>query len=179
MGDSAGFITKLDLRKIQNQRGRSIAANIGRFYGPAGSVRQIVKHERLPIIACVGLDRMLRTYDISIRKQLDCVYLKQRLNCMLFCSDDFLNSEEDESDADEKVDEEEVVEGDINDDDEVVDYIDSSNEEVSDDGESEEEASDFGDGKESNDASSDENFEEDDQIESDEEDAPKAKRRRK
>ena len=135
VGDAAGYITNLDLRKISNNRGRSVAANVGRFTGPAGSVRQIVKHERLPIIACVGLDRMLRTYDINSRKQLDCVYLKQRLNCVLFCEDGTWNDEDEDSVVDEETKEELMVEGNIDDDDEVVDYVDSSAEENDDDSE--------------------------------------------
>ena len=73
----------MDMNQVQNHR--CLAANTGRLLGPAGSVSPIVKHESLPIVACVGLDRMLRTYDIVKRKQLDCIYLKQRLNCMLIC----------------------------------------------------------------------------------------------
>lgn len=129
VGDSAGYITSVDLRMIDNKNGRSLAANVGRFCGPAGSVRQMVKHQNLPIFACVGLDRTLRTYDTKTRKQLDCVYLKQQLNCMLFCEDGTWCNEDD-TDSYEEVDtEERFIEGDINDEDEVVDYIDSSDEE--------------------------------------------------
>lgn len=144
VGDTAGFITSLDLRKISNnKKGRSISANVGRFNGSAGSVRQIVKHGSLPIISCVGLDRMLRTYDINSRKELDCVYLKQRLNCVLFCGDDTWRSNDEDSCSDE-----EKLEGtgeestpqyyeDMEDDiatahDEVIDYVDSSGEESDD-----------------------------------------------
>jgi len=93
VGDAAGYIHTLDLRKMDsNTQGsnssRCMAASIGRYSGPAGSVRQIVKHEELPIIACVGLDRMLRTYDTRKRKQLDCIYLRQRLTCMLICTEE-------------------------------------------------------------------------------------------
>lgn len=119
-----------------NTRGggsRSIEANVGRFVGPCGSVRQIVKHEYLPVIACVGLDRMLRTYDINSRKQLDCVYLKQRLNCMLFCEDVTWSNEEEnvdqESFDDGEYEDMDMFEGNIDDDDVVADYIDSSEEE--------------------------------------------------
>lgn len=142
VGDSAGYITNLDLRKITNQRGRSTSANVGRFTGPAGSVKQIIKHERLNIIACVGLDRMLRTYDINSRKQLDCVYLKQRLNCALFCEDSTWNdNDEDENSVDDEAEiEDSMIEGNIDDDDEVVDYVDSSEEEEEDDDESQKES---------------------------------------
>lgn len=136
VGDSAGYIHSLDLRMISNKHGRSFSANVGRFNGPAGSVRQIVKHQTLPIIACVSLDRMLRTFDIKRRKQLDCVYLKQRLNCMLFCPDKTWNNSgslnpgrEDSDEQEYRTDTED--EGDIDDEDEVEDYINSSDEDSS------------------------------------------------
>ena len=134
LGDSAGYMHTLDLRRISNKHGRSISANVGRFNGPAGSVRKIVKHESLPIVACVGLDRMLRTYDVNTRKQLDCVYLKQRLNCMLFCTDRTwdINDEEDEQEygtVEDSGNPLQVIAGNIDDEDEVEDYVDSSDEE--------------------------------------------------
>lgn len=136
VGDSAGYMHTLDMRKITNQHGRSLSASTGRFNGPAGSIRQIVKHESLPIIACVGLDRMMRTFDVKKRIQLDCVYLKQRLNCMLFCSDGTWNSDDSlvKDDEDEGRSEEgsEIEdEGNIDDEDEVEDYVDSSDGEES------------------------------------------------
>uniref|UniRef100_A0A7S3V454 Ribosome biogenesis protein NSA1 n=1 Tax=Chaetoceros debilis TaxID=122233 RepID=A0A7S3V454_9STRA len=123
VGDSAGFMNTIDLRKITNKHGRSLSSSVGRYCGPAGSIRQIVKHETLPIVACVGLDRMLRTYDVNKRKQLDCVYLKQRLNCMLFCSDGSWSGKDFDEDEDDL---EEEGEGKIDDEDEIADYIDSS-----------------------------------------------------
>lgn len=132
VGDAAGFVHTLDMRKIQNNHGRSLSASVGRFTGPAGSVRQIVKHESLPIIACVGMDRMLRTYDISKRKQLDCVYLKQRLTSLLFCPDGTWNVKMTEKEGDfsddsnDNEENHEDIEGNIDDEDEVHDYVDSS-----------------------------------------------------
>jgi len=133
VGDSAGFMNTLDLRKITNKHGRSLSANIGRFRGPAGSVRQIIKHESLPIIACVGLDRMLRVFDINSRKQLDCIYLKQRLNCMLFCSDGTWETNsiiEEDNESNGKYQSDDVnasaLNGNIDEEDEVEDYVDSS-----------------------------------------------------
>ncbi len=147
VGDTAGFITTLDLRKINNQRGRSISANVGRFDGCAGSVRQIVKHENLPIISCVGLDRMVRTFDINSRKQLNVIYLKQRLKCMLFCSDGLLGEEEDNiidtADIDDTgIEMNQEIEGNIDDADEVVDYIDSSADDMSEDDDDENDEND-------------------------------------
>lgn len=89
-GDTAGYIHTLDLRSLQNSK-----TPVGRFVGPAGSVRQI---ELCPsnknVIACAGLDRMLRTWDVKSRKCLDKIYLKQRLNCMLFCADSVCESDQ-------------------------------------------------------------------------------------
>lgn len=136
VGDSAGYIHALDMRMISNKHGRSFSANVGRFNGPAGSVRQIVKHETLPIIACVSLDRMLRTFDINRRKQLDCVYLKQRLNCMLFCSDKTWTNygslnpggeDDGENDSGSGTDDEGAIDGE----DELKDYINSSDDDSS------------------------------------------------
>jgi len=74
VGDAAGFLYSLDMRTLEKSRKGNL--NLARIVGPAGSIRQVVKHQSLPMIATVGLDRMLRTYDVKKRKQLDCVYLK-------------------------------------------------------------------------------------------------------
>mmetsp|Transcript_17655 Transcript_17655/g.20100 ORF Transcript_17655/g.20100 Transcript_17655/m.20100 type:complete len:114 (+) Transcript_17655:1357-1698(+) len=78
---------------------------------------------------------MLRTYDTKTRKQLDCIYLKQRLNCMLFCADDtWYNDEDIVGGVDESFSKDYTVEGNIDEEDEVVDYIDSSDEDSLDEG---------------------------------------------
>mmetsp|Transcript_25886 Transcript_25886/g.40177 ORF Transcript_25886/g.40177 Transcript_25886/m.40177 type:complete len:546 (+) Transcript_25886:20-1657(+) len=74
VGDAAGYIHCLDIRQMSRQ--------CARFVGPGGSVRAIVRHENM--IACVSLDRMLRTYDLTSRRCVHKVYLKQRLNCCMF-----------------------------------------------------------------------------------------------
>ena len=38
-------------------------------------------------LTCVGLDRMVRTYDAEGRGETHCVYLRQRLSCALVCDD--------------------------------------------------------------------------------------------
>ena len=81
VGDAAGYIHCLDVRQMSRQ--------YARFVGPGGSVRSIVRYEHgssssLPMIACVSLDRVLRTYDINSRRMVHQVYLKQRLNCCMF-----------------------------------------------------------------------------------------------
>lgn len=103
VGDTIGDIHLLDIRKLSAGRYQSSARKsktgseeigFGRLAGPGGSIRQLVNHPSKPnVLACVGLDRKLWTWDITkkkkngMKKPLDCVYLKQRLNCILFCED--------------------------------------------------------------------------------------------
>lgn len=75
VADTAGLVRVLDLRTMKWGR---------RFEGPAGSVRGVAFHPTLPMLACVGLDRMARIYDYRSREQKFQVYLKQRLNAVLF-----------------------------------------------------------------------------------------------
>jgi ribosome biogenesis protein NSA1 len=124
VGDSAGFIYDLDIRTLSRKLKGAANKNMARYIGPAGSVRQLKKHPTLPRLAAVGLDRMLRIYDTNKRKQLDCVYLKQRLNCALFCNDKTWAAEG-ENDEDDDVDPDDL---DIDQDDVVQDYIDSDEE---------------------------------------------------
>ena len=83
VADAAGFVLALELRKMDLA---------GRFVGPVGSVRQLVRQETR--MAVVGLDRMLRIYDTTTRKQLHCFYLKQRLNCVLVRGEEMHRAEE-------------------------------------------------------------------------------------
>ena len=124
VGDSAGFLHSLDTRMFGRKRKGNI--NLARFVGPVGSIRQVVKHGSLPIIATVGLDRMLRTYNVHNRKQLDCVYLKQRLNCLLMFGDETWSSADRDFTVDTGGDE-------IDEEDEVHDYVDSAGESASED----------------------------------------------
>ena len=57
VADTAGLVRVLDLRKMKWGR---------RFEGPAGSVRGLAFHPTLPMLACVGLDRMARVFDLSL-----------------------------------------------------------------------------------------------------------------
>jgi ribosome biogenesis protein NSA1 len=126
VGDAAGHIYSLDIRTLGRNPKSHANKNIARYVGPAGSVRQLKKHPTLPRLAAVGLDRMLRIYDTKKRKQLDCVYLKQRLNCVLFGNDDtwgMSKHEEDDAGGDDEDD------WDIDQDDVVKDYVDSEDEE--------------------------------------------------
>lgn len=117
IGDSAGYLQSMDVRNLKQITGR--------YVGPAGSIRAIMAHSREARLAVVGLDRMLRIYDSSSRKQLHCMYLRQRLNSVLFgqapshvhtgqdASTDAAVSTQDDSNWDQ--------------DDQVEDYVDSDN----------------------------------------------------
>ena len=136
MGDTTGDCHLLDMRKFHSGK-QYTAKNIkrakeeiglGRLVGPGGSIRQLAMHPTLPYLACVGLDRKLWTYDVSKRKMMDCIYLRQRLNCLLFCDDESWKDVdegapgEDEDGGVEQYNEG-VEEGDMED--EVEDYVDS------------------------------------------------------
>lgn len=115
IGDAAGDMHALDLRSLGK-------GTVGRYAGPGGSIRKIEKHPTLPILACVSLDRMLRTFDTKKSNMLDCVYLKQRLGSMLFCDDPTWSVD---GSGDNAIAEDGEEEGDIYMEDEVEDYVDS------------------------------------------------------
>ena len=123
VGDSSGDLHTLDLRTLGKKKKDTKVATMGRYVGPAGSVRGLVKHQSLSKLAAVGLDRMLRLYDTKTRKQLYCLYLRQRLNCVLFGEEDSWLS----SDRDGRGD----LSGDVDQDDKVVDYINSDDDDRS------------------------------------------------
>lgn len=75
IADTAGYVRMLDIRKMRWGRG---------YIGAAGSVRSIAFHPTLPRVACVGLDRMARIYDVKSGQLKFQIYLKQRLNAVLF-----------------------------------------------------------------------------------------------
>jgi ribosome biogenesis protein NSA1 len=124
VGDAAGFLYQLDLRKLGKDRKVQAHKDLSRFVGPGGSVRQIQLHPTLPRMAVVGLDRMLRIFDTNTRKQVDCVYLKQRLNSVLFHTDDDWDIAKEitqyESDEAIRSDDEGIDQDDL-----VQDYVDS------------------------------------------------------
>ena len=112
VGDSSGDIHTLDLRTLGKKKKDKTVSTMGRFVGPGGSIRMMAKHKEHSTLAAVGLDRMLRLYDSKTRKHLYCMYMKQRLNCVLFGEEPSL------FDGGEDIDQE----------DEVIDYQDSDNE---------------------------------------------------
>jgi len=137
VGDSIGDVHLLDMRKMhtgkqhsaKNFKSKKDSVGLGRLVGPGGSIRQLGMHPTLPYLACVGLDRKLWTWDVDRRKMMDCVYLRQRLNCLLFCEDESWNAADAEDDVDEIQDDEGMGMGEkrerILEEDEVEDYIDS------------------------------------------------------
>ena len=121
VGDSTGDLHTLDLRTLGKQKKDTTISTWGRYVGPVGSIRGLVQHASLPTLATVGLDRMLRLYDTQSRKQLYCMYLRQRLNCVLFGEEtSWLDSDHARN-----------VDGDIDEEDKVSDYEDSDKEESS------------------------------------------------
>lgn len=86
----------------------------GTYKGNTGSVREIALHPTMEVLATVGLDRVMRVFDISTRKQLHRVYLRQKLNCVLVSSEGevatFTNGqEESKSDSSLVQDDEDLV----------------------------------------------------------------------
>jgi hypothetical protein len=75
--DSHGKVTSFSLdKKIDN----------GKFAGPTGSVLalDVIRPTGNPgILACVGLDRYLRLFDISTRKSVGAIYCKSKMTSVL------------------------------------------------------------------------------------------------
>mmetsp|Transcript_18356 Transcript_18356/g.42339 ORF Transcript_18356/g.42339 Transcript_18356/m.42339 type:complete len:501 (+) Transcript_18356:122-1624(+) len=160
VGDASGDIFAIDLRRLGRKSKGSANRDLPRFPGPAGSVRQLEKHPTLPRMTAVGLDRMLRVYDTNTRKQLDCVYLKQRLNSVLVHRNYNWDSSEDASvvsNDDAYMDDVEFDQDDV-----VEDYVnsDDSDDDSSIDSQSEAEKSSESDALENN--SPDESFDDND-----------------
>ncbi|EED92681.1 hypothetical protein THAPSDRAFT_262018, partial [Thalassiosira pseudonana CCMP1335] len=140
--------------------------SLGRLVGPGGSIRQLAMHPTLPMLACVGLDRKLWTWDVNSRRMVDCVYLRQRLNCVLFCEDEswgMRGGGDDEEESGGEEGEDEYVAGeDFGEerernlaDDDVQDYIDSSDEDGAEQKDDESSSEDTIAGSDEEDASND------------------------
>ncbi|CAH1262264.1 WD repeat-containing protein 74-like [Branchiostoma lanceolatum] len=84
VGDSQGSMVMVDLRMGKVQKA---------FKGFAGAIRSLQCHPTLPMVASCGLDRFLRIHDINTKEMLHKVYLKSKLNCLLFSSADFTQEE--------------------------------------------------------------------------------------
>ena len=126
VGDAAGFLHAVDLRKLgKKERVRKsihqVVGTHGRFVGPAGSIQEIVKHDSMARMGLVSLDRMLRVYDTNTKKELSCMYLKQRLKCVLVGREK--DTEEEVEDALAHLDDQDIDQEDV-----VDDYVDSDEE---------------------------------------------------
>mmetsp|Transcript_20590 Transcript_20590/g.51213 ORF Transcript_20590/g.51213 Transcript_20590/m.51213 type:complete len:501 (+) Transcript_20590:124-1626(+) len=155
VGDASGDILTIDLRRLGRNSKGPANRDLARYAGPAGSVRQLKKHPTLPRLTAVGLDRMLRVYDTNTRKQLDCVYLKQRLNCVLCHQSNTCEPSDDASvvsdDDYDKMDDIDIDQVDV-----VEDYVDSDDSDNENSSQSEDKAEAEGSsesGSEENDAS--------------------------
>jgi hypothetical protein len=136
VGDSAGFLMALDIRMLRGGailRETSHKAVVGRYVGPSGSIRHIQAHTN-GHVACVGLDRMLRVFDMKSRRQVHAIYLKQRVNCLLMSMDNEASVETETPITDDS---------DVDVEDEIEDYVGSSEE-----GDSEDDANPFDDDEE-------------------------------
>ena len=152
VADAIGDCHILDMRKFHTGKQSSYQKlksshssqeiGLGRLVGPGGSIRQLAMHPTLPLIACVGLDRKLWTWDINSKRMIDCIYLRQRLNTLLICEDEGWNGGEEGEDGERVMIGES---GDWNEEgDDVQDYVDSDEEDrvVEDNSESNESSSD-------------------------------------
>ncbi|XP_072166051.1 WD repeat-containing protein 74-like [Diadema setosum] len=85
VGNTQGKMAEIDLRK----------GVVGRIYkGFAGSIRDIRCHPTLPLVASCGLDRFLRVHDRQDGTLKSKIYLKSKLNCLLFSSRDFTQDDD-------------------------------------------------------------------------------------
>jgi ribosome biogenesis protein NSA1 len=135
-GDTVGRVSGFDLRVMRLY---------GVYKGNTGSIRDMAVHPTLNMLATVGLDRIMRVFDIKTRRQLHRVYLRQRLNCVLVSSEetveDFAEEENEEvqseSGSDESIlhDDDDLVE--MEDDKEVKEEEDSDDSILHDDDENE------------------------------------------
>lgn len=76
IGNGSGDLASVDIRT-----GKLLGCFIGKC---SGSIRSIVRHPELPIIASCGLDAYLRIWDTKTRQLLSAVFLKQHLMHAVF-----------------------------------------------------------------------------------------------
>ena len=198
VADAAGYLHSFDLRNLGKKKKGADKA-WGRFVGPCGSIRQLKKHPSSNVLACVGLDRMLRLFDCTSKKQLDCVYLKQRLNCVLFGQDgpwvedqdldveddveDYVDSDNEERSNAKELEKSSTVTGtngsdDDEDDDDDDDENDANNDDDDDDDENDDNNDDDDNIEHNESGESDDSSDEDDDNSDDEDEKPTTKRRR-
>ncbi|CAD6223715.1 unnamed protein product [Miscanthus lutarioriparius] len=78
IGTGTGDLASFDMRT-----GKLLGCYIGKC---SGSIRSIVRHPELPLIASCGLDSYLRIWDTNTRQLLSAVFLKQHLSTVVLDS---------------------------------------------------------------------------------------------
>ncbi|KAH7528262.1 hypothetical protein FEM48_Zijuj05G0053800 [Ziziphus jujuba var. spinosa] len=78
VGNGSGDLSAFDMRT-----GKLLGSFLGKC---SGSIRSIVRHPELPVLASCGLDSYLRFWDVKTRQLLSAVFLKQHLVKVLFDS---------------------------------------------------------------------------------------------
>ncbi|TKY61897.1 WD repeat-containing protein 74 [Spatholobus suberectus] len=78
VGNGSGEMASVDIRT-----GKMLGCFSGKC---SGSIRSIVRHPELPVVASCGLDSYLRLWDTKTRQLLSAVFLKQHLMHILFDS---------------------------------------------------------------------------------------------
>jgi WD40 repeat protein len=91
-GDSTGTMMLLDVRNGQQ---------LGSYRGSGGALRDIVHHPdpSMPVVASVGLDRFLKIHHSITRRLIKRIYLKQKMNCILFSAETPTEEQDDEADV--------------------------------------------------------------------------------
>jgi hypothetical protein len=79
VGSSVGSVTRLELRKN--------LVPLRRYHGHSGAIRKIDVHPSMPLVATAGLDRCLRVFHADTGQLVRRVYLRQRLEDVLFSSE--------------------------------------------------------------------------------------------
>ncbi|XP_060194782.1 uncharacterized protein LOC132623984 [Lycium barbarum] len=78
IGNGSGDLASFDIRT-----GKLLGSFLGKC---SGSIKSIVRHPELPVIASCGLDSYLRIWDVKSRQLLSAVFLKQHLSSVVFDS---------------------------------------------------------------------------------------------
>ncbi|XP_050910264.1 LOW QUALITY PROTEIN: ribosome biogenesis protein NSA1 [Lathyrus oleraceus] len=78
LGNGSGDMASVDIRT-----GKMLGCFTGKC---SGSIRSIVRHPELPVVASCGLDGYLRLWDTKTRQLLSSVFLKQHILHVLFDS---------------------------------------------------------------------------------------------
>eukprot|EP01103_Thecamoeba_quadrilineata_P014205 TRINITY_DN416_c0_g1_i2.p2 TRINITY_DN416_c0_g1~~TRINITY_DN416_c0_g1_i2.p2 ORF type:complete len:182 (+),score=74.12 TRINITY_DN416_c0_g1_i2:826-1371(+) len=93
----------IDIRKEGN-------VDIGKSYrGTSGGIRSLASHPTEDVFAAAGLDRFLHVYRYNQRQPIKKIYIKQRVNRIIFSAEGFVNKKKDEEEEEEKEDTKELA----------------------------------------------------------------------